>query len=607
MPWRWPKAKKWKWRFGEKTNDRTMGSQGPCSNTKSMRSTSAIRNDASTHLANPVLAARLDLRNLSALLSVGYPWRTDSGMHQAVPTSVGGRMRRPKHSKVCLRLLLLQVMLAASCGNSTFPEASITTKIAPGTVSATGHPLVARYSINVPRDANVTVEFGLDTHYGLRTWSRPTPPGGGTVELLVAGMRQFSTYHMRAVVDYLDGSKVADADKTFTTGGLPPERVPQITVQRPSGLPHNSGVELLALLSGSTNQLQAGVMDLDGNLIWYYDYEQVAGALRPPEPLALLSNGNFLINVRALQAMREIDLEGNVIRELNYDDLNQALAAAGFNLVVDGIHHDVALLPDKHAILLVYEDRDFTDLPGYPGVTSVRGDALIDLDPDWKPVWVWSAFDHLDINRQPMDFPDWTHSNAVVYTPDDGNLLLSIRHQHWLIKIDYQDGRGSGQVLWRLGYEGDFVLEGGGPPDWFYAQHFPFIIGPESANIFKLAIFDNGNNRVLDESGTACDPQLDIPCFSRAVTMSVNEPARTARVLWEYKSSFYSAALGSITVFDDGNVEFNMGLLFMDPLRASVLEVTPEAVPRIVWQLDIYNQFAYRAYRIPSLYLGVQW
>jgi len=41
---------------------------------------------------------------------------------------------------------------------------------------------------------------------------------------------------------------------------------------------------------------------------------------------------------------------------------------------------------------------------------------------------------------------DWMHGNSVSRTPD-GNLLLSIRNQDWVVLIDYQDGKGSGQVM----------------------------------------------------------------------------------------------------------------------------------------------------------------
>ena len=135
-------------------------------------------------------------------------------------------------------------------------------------------------------------------------------------------------------------------------------------------------------------------------------------------------------------------------------------------------HHSVLALPNGHWILLATETRAYANLPGYPGTTTVIGDALVDVDQNSNPVWVWNTFDHLDINRHPMNFPDWTHSNGMLYSTDDHNLLLSMRHQNWIIKIEYLDGQGSGKVLWHLGEGGDFKLVGAtDPTDWFYAQH----------------------------------------------------------------------------------------------------------------------------------------
>jgi len=139
-----------------------------------------------------------------------------------------------------------------------------------------------------------------------------------------------------------------------------------------------------------------------------------------------------------------------------------------------------------------------------PGTSTVLGDALVDLDPNLQPVWVWNSFDHLDVNRHPMEFPDWTHSNATLYSPDDGNLLLSVRHQNWIIKIEYQDGKGTGNVLWRLGPGGDFTLQGGtDPTDWFYAQHLPSFVTPNTAGTFSLVLFDNGDDREFP-TGVSC-------------------------------------------------------------------------------------------------------
>lgn len=502
-------------------------------------------------------------------------------------------------------------------GGGTSP-AKLLTVLAKGSVSSTNNPQVARYSFSSPRDASVTIEFGPDGNYGLRTWTLNTPPGGGPVDFLVAGMRANTTYHMRAIVDFPDRVQHLDADHTFTTGGLPPVRVPQVTVTRPHALTPNPGVELLNLTLGSTNQVMAVVTDIDGNLIWYYDFDPTGTAQEFPFPFKFLSNGNVLVNISPFLStlpapgerpniLREIDLAGNTIREVSIGDINQGLANAVPNLTVEPIHHDFAILPNGHIVVLVGHTKQFVDLAGYPGITSVIGDALVDLDENFNPVWVWDSFDHLDVNRHPMSFPDWTHSNALVYTPDDGNLILSIRHQHWVIKIDYQDGRGSGDILWRLGYQGDFTLQGGGPQDWFYAQHFPVITSPNTAGLFNLAVFDNGNNRVLDANGKVCGSPGAPDCYSRVALFSIDEINQTAQVVWADNLGVFAPFIGSVGLFQNGYIEIDIGAFSVSPPASRVLEWTQPMAPETVWQLDIEGQFAYRAFRIPSLYPGVEW
>ena len=156
----------------------------------------------------------------------------------------------------------------------------------------------------------------------------------------------------------------------------------------------------------------------------------------------------------------------------------------------------------------------------------------------------------------------------------------------------------------RLDLEGDFTLLNGGPPDWQYAQHFPFILDNQ-IGFFRLAVFDNGNNHVLDNMGTICGASSGIPCFSRAVIYEIDEGMKTARVAWEDKLSLFSPFAGSIKVLDNSSVEFT--LASVGNTSARIMEVTQEVLPQAVWQLDITGQFAYRTSRLPSLYPGVQW
>ena len=322
------------------------------------------------------------------------------------------------------------------------------------------------------------------------------------------------------------------------------------------------------------------------------------------DPIRELSNGNFLINFSTASSsagdVREVDLAGNIVREVTLAQLNTALANAGYSLQAFSIHHDVLRLDNGHWILLLNENRDFQDLPGYPGTTTVLGDALVDLDTNNQPVWVWRAFDHLDVNRHPFAFPDWTHCNGLIYAPD-GSLLLSSRHQSWIMKIDYANGLGSGDVLWRLGPGGDFTISTTDPAQWFYNQHYPLLL-QEQGSSMQLAMYDNGDTRP-DSNGQGCVEY--VTCYSRAVMMSIDESALTAQITWQYDPGWYSFWGGSIAVLPGGDIEIDSTVLNMGHSR--VIEVTPGSAPQVVWQMDTSNSYFYRAYRIPSLYPGISW
>jgi arylsulfate sulfotransferase len=488
--------------------------------------------------------------------------------------------------------------------NTLSPLASPAPQLTAGLVTATQHPLVARYTIVPPRSANITIEFGPDTNYGLQTAT------GRLASVLVAGMRQFTTYHMRARIDFDDGTQAFDSDHTFTTGGLPPSRVPKVTVTRPGNLQPNPGIELLDAVSltsiPNTDPVDAAAFDLNGNLIWFYDLQD-GPELDSAFPIKMLPNGDFLMVVYgATNEVREINLAGETVSKFNGAEIEAVLSQAGTPMAINTLHHDILPLSNGHLILLASVLKTFDGLPGHPGTTQVVGDVLIDLDQTRKVAWSWSTFDHLDINRQPYGLPDWTHANAIIYSPEDGNLIFSMRNQNWVIKIDYRDGRGDGSVLWRMGPGGDFVIPGGSPADLNYAQHYPVLLGPKRSGIFPLMLFDNGNNRVVDSGGTVCGTSA-VPCYSRPVIFQLDENAKTAQVVWQYKLPVFSACCGSINILENGNVEYDIALLTAGPFSSRIQEVTQDSAPQLVWQMDEAGQLAYRAFRMPSLYPGVEW
>jgi arylsulfate sulfotransferase len=504
---------------------------------------------------------------------------------------------------------LAAVLLIAcgGCGNSSHMPFETA-------ISATANPLVAQYSVthNHP-DFTVWVEFGPDTSYGRQTslMTDFAPSSGGVViSVLVAGMRPQTTYHMRAHVDSPAGPWV-DEDQTFTTGALSETpssgQFPPITVSLPTaGLTPSPGIELLTLTTtaDANSAVQAAAVDLQGYVIWY-----CPGYAFPVKPM---DNGHYIF-VRN-SSLQEVDLSCGVLREVTVDQVNQSLQSNGYSFIIppplgllgsNQFHHDVLVLPNGHWIVLCQIAKMFTDLPGYPGTTNVAGDALVDIDLNGNVVWAWSSFDHLNVSRYPyFGLPDWTHANALIYTAD-GNLLLSLRHQSWILKIDYANGMGSGDILWKLGYEGDFTLLGGDSSQWFYAQHYPSVINIDGSKT-TLAVYDNGDFRVGSD-GTQCQFTATT-CYSRATIFEIDETTHVANLKWQYTPGFFSFWGGSIGVLGNGNVEFDSSApTFTSSVAAQINEVTQADSPEVVWQLNIAGTSAYRGYRIPSLYPGVTW
>jgi arylsulfate sulfotransferase len=474
--------------------------------------------------------------------------------------------------------------------------------VAPGQVTATANTQVASYAISPAAAGNVSVQFGISTNYGLTTWTQAVPAGGGPVSLFVAGMKGNTLYHMRGVVKFADGTQYMDLDQAFTTQSVPATQLPAVTATTTPGMTPQSGVELLDVVDGNIAHAPVAVTDLDGNILWSYDPGLEQTLL--PNPIKMLPNGHFLINFSGMPVdgtnsiLQEVDLTRTLIWQMTAAELNSALAGAtcggdGCSVTIIGTHHDFATLPNGHLIVIASTQQVISG-------TTVTGDVLIDLDQNRKPVWLWNEFDHLDTNRRPYMFPDWTHTNAVLYSADDGNLIVSIRHQNWIVKVDYANGSGAGDIIWHLGYQGDFALVGGtDPTDWFYAQHGPSFTTKNTTGQFGLAVFDNGNDRVFP---TGVSPTL----YSTVPVFSIDETAKTATVTFNMTAPTYSFFGGNNAVLSNGNVEFCESA---EPTTTAgdIYEVTQSGSAQTVWHMNVSAQYVYRGQRIPSMYPGVQW
>jgi arylsulfate sulfotransferase len=503
-----------------------------------------------------------------------------------------------------------------------------------GIVTATDNPLVALYTFAPTGQGTVAVNFGTSNNYGFQTASYATPANGDPVTIYVAGMRANTLYHMSAVLTLADGTTYQDSDHTFTTSSFPSAILPSITAAAASGQTPQPGIELMSASSSTVpGYLQAYATDLQGNIIWGYNYSDRNNSgdfATIVQPVKQLSNGDYIVVLSyasqylldsndnivtppagTVDLIREIDLAGNIVKQITMAQLNAELAAAGYNLTLDDFHHDVLVLPNGHWIVLANTIVPETGLTGYSGTENVMGDVLVDLDTNLKPVWIWNEFDHLDLNRHPMSFPDWTHTNAVFYSSSDGDLVVSIRHQNWILKIDYENGNGSGDIVWHLGEGGDFALQNGSDPiDWFYAQHGPSFVTANTDGTFGITMMDNGDDRI-DAAGNVCGAST-FACYTTIPIFTVSESAKTATLTFRdtIPAADYSLWGGNAEVLANGDLEFD---LCNEPVASNgedtstIQELVPNGAQQPVWTLQETGANLYRAERIPSLYPGVQW
>jgi hypothetical protein len=303
------------------------------------------------------------------------------------------------------------------------------------------------------------------------------------------------------------------------------------------------------------------------------------------------------------QILRKVDLLGQTVRETNAARVNEQLASLGKRSIT-AFHHEVRPISGGRVMALATIEQVMKDTQG-AGDVNILGDMILVFDHDMNVVWTWDSFNFLDVSRAALmdekctpttggcppfyltpTANDWTHSNALQFTPD-GNILISVRHQDWLLKLEFANGQGDGHIIWRLGKQGDFRLEGSDPNLWFSHQHDGVI---ELADATRLVVFDNGISRVT-ETGQA---------NSRGQVWKLDESAWTATPVLNVDLGVYAFAAGSAQLLPNGNYHFQVGYVVNgNSQSAQTLEVNRAGATVYSLQAD---RSIYRAFRLPDLY-----
>lgn len=561
-----------------------------------------------------------------------------AGSHEPIPPFSAVRqddeLARPSMAR---RLIAPALILLILCG--AIPAArAMALEPDVATITPTANPLVALYNAPPCDSGLVAIVFHPLSGAAWTSWrftsGQPCQPGQGET-IPVAGLEPNTTYEMQHLIVGRAGLSLS-RPQLFTTGALPPTLAfPAVTVPTPSQPGAASRADLVIHMRAFTppNVPNPLVTDLAGHVVWYYDPS--TSGRSAIWPVRFLPGGTVLLFDRTGltpypnndDEVREIDLAGATLRQTNLTAVNAQLPPGDRPLL--GFHHDAVRLPNSDTAVIGYDEscvnpttNALTPPPCASTDRDVVGDKIVVLDPSFqKVVWSWDTFAHLDVNRKailgetcssvnPARFcpvvnqnaEDWTHSNGLDYTPADGNLILSVRHQDWVIKINYADGAGDGGVVWRLGKDGDFTINSPDPTNstdlWFSHQHNPHFLDATT-----LTLFDNGNTRCTDPS----TGQYIAGCNSRGQALTLDEANRTATLTVNANLGVYSQAQGSAERLPTGSYVFGAGTLELPPSFSQSIETPPTTSDQAVApQLYVQQLGAieYRSYRVGDLYHG---
>jgi arylsulfate sulfotransferase len=395
--------------------------------------------------------------------------------------------------------------------------------------------------------------------------------------------------------------------------------VPAAKVTFPPTKAADTGENLMMTSFFTTDQVKgcAALTNLQGVPSWSYCIPGSHMFMTRPVPggtVLLISNASFTD-----YSVSEINLAGTTLNSITEASANAQLANLGQQSIID-FNHEAMRLPNGYTAVIAHNESLYTDVQGGTpqNPVDIMGDEVLVLDTNWNIVWTWNAFDWLPVSRAaplgetchpcantqvgsccPITLAsqanDWLHSNSLAYDSTDGNLIMSVRDQDWIIKINYANGTGDGSLVWALGYEAgltgapSFKMLNTAeiPSPWFSHQHDVEVWVGENPK--ELTLFDNGNTRhALNPSAT-----------SRGQVLTIDETAHTVDIHTDVVFPFYAAGYGTSQILDNGNYWWQSGAA-PTPYSTRSFEYVPSGYTGITAYSIQFEDTAYRSFRLDT-------
>ncbi|MDE0524516.1 MAG: aryl-sulfate sulfotransferase [Boseongicola sp.] len=281
-------------------------------------------------------------------------------------------------------------------------------------------------------------------------------------------------------------------------------------------------------------------VDNQGRMRWMRKLDRRAAGIEH------LASGNLFVHDTE-SCSREIDVAGNVTRAWFAAQRPQGAEEGGIPVDVRGLHHQPRQMPNgKFLALSAHAGRvkvwpaSVREPDKHKADREIVGDMVVEFTPEGEVVWSWDSFDHPDPDRIGHDaldaywhvrgFPgaaDWTHGNGVAYDESDDSVLVSLRLQDCILKID----RLSGETVWILGdhdgwparLQGRLLAPIGENFRWPWHLHNPRVTSEGT-----IMLFDNGIHGARPGQERVAFHES----FSRGVEYSVDRDAMSVEQVW---------------------------------------------------------------------------
>jgi hypothetical protein len=280
-------------------------------------------------------------------------------------------------------------------------------------------------------------------------------------------------------------------------------------------------------------------VDNHGRMRWMRKLDRRAAGI------TRLGSGNLFVHDTD-SCSREIDMTGETVGAWYAAQRPQGAQPGGTAIDVRSLHHQPHQMPNGNFLALSGHSRMVKDWPASVHDLSQKadreivGDMVVEFTPAGEIVWSWDTFDHLDVHRIGYDahdaywhvrgFPgaaDWTHGNGVTYDPADDCVLVSLRLQDCVLKID----RATGEIVWILGdhqnwpkaLQPKLLTPVGDSFRWPWHMHNPRITSEGT-----IVLFDNG----IYAARPGAERLPFHRSFSRGVEYRVDQKAMTVEQVW---------------------------------------------------------------------------